>query len=48
METHYLIIISLYRARASELQVNSRNQLIFDSKVGLLLEIDRYYFDKVL
>ena len=48
METYYLVIILLYRARASEPQVNSRYQLIVDSEVGLLLEIDQYYCEKLL
>ena len=38
----YLVIISSYRARDYELQVDLRNHTIVVSEVGLLSEIDRY------
>ena len=40
-EKQYLVIISLYRARPSEPQVDSRDQPIVVSDIGLQLEIDR-------
>ena len=41
-EKQHLVIISSYRARDSEPQVDLRDQPIVVSEVGLSMEIDRY------
>ena len=44
-EKKNLVIISLYRVQASEPQVDSKDQPIVVSEVGLQSEIDRYSCD---